>query len=314
MAKTVVPQGRISGLPAARRRGLQARNEEIAGFIFIAPWLIGFLVFHLGPLVVSLYLSFTRYDLLTPPKWIGLTNWTRLLRDPLTWQSLKVTAQYALGAVILGVIFGLALAILLNQNVRGLSVYRTVYYLPAVVSGVSVAMMWILVFHGRLGILNRLLALVGIPGPEWLADSDWVLVAFIVMSVWGVGGGMVLYLAALQGVPTALYDAAKIDGAKAWQQFRHVTVPMISPVILFNVIIGIIGSFQVFTTAFVMTGGGPGRATYFIGLGIYLNAFQFLKMGYASAMAWLLTVIILLLTFLGFKISGRWVYYEEPTR
>lgn len=296
-------------------RGILARREALAGYLAIAPWLLGFLLFELGPLLASLYLSFTKFDVLTAPEWVGMKNWQKMLfADPLIWHSLKITAIYSVGAVSLGLVLGLALALLLNQDVRGLSIYRTVYYTPAVVSGSAVAMMWLLVFNPEVGILNRLLALVGITGPAWLFDRQWALIAFIIMSIWGVGGGMVLYLAALQGVPTELYDAAKIDGAGAWARLWYVTLPMISTVIFFNLIMGIIGSFQVFTSAFIMTQGGPANATYFFVLGVYLNAFQFLKMGYASAMAWLLTIIILLLTLLAFRLSGRWVYYEGDLR
>ena len=208
----------------------------------------------------------------------------------------------------------MSLALFLNQDVRGLSYYRTVFYTPAVVSGAAVAMMWLLLLNPEIGVINRILAAVGISGPAWLFNRQWALPAFILMSIWGVGGGMVLYLAALQGVPSELYDAAMIDGAGAWPKFWFVTLPMISPVIFFNLVMGIIGSFQVFTSAFIMTKGGPANATYFFVLGIYLNAFEFLKMGYSSALAWMLAVIILVLTFIAFRSSGRWVYYEGQVR
>ncbi len=241
---------------------------------------------------------------------MGFKNWDKMLfNDPLVWHSLKVTAIYSVGAVSLGLVLGLSLALLLNQDVGGLSFYRTVFYTPAVVSGAAVAMMWRLLLNPEAGVINRILALVGIPGPAWLFDRTWALPAFIVMSIWGVGGGMVLYLAALQGVPTELYD-----GAGPFPKLWFVTLPMISPVIFFNLVMGIIGSFQVFTSAFIMTKGGPANATYFIVLGIYLNALEFLKMGYASALAWMLAVIILVLTLIAFRSSGRWVHYEGQVR
>jgi len=304
--------GAVIPLLRARPRHVshQARWEAAVGYLFLAPWLVGFLVLELGPILASLFLSLTRYDVLQPPAWIGLQNWQRMFGDPITWHSLKVTALYSVGAVTLGLIAGLGLALLLNQKIRGLSVYRTLFYMPSVVSGAAVAMMWLLIFNPEMGAVNRLLALIGIEGPKWLFDRNWALPTMIIMSLWGVGGSMVLYLAALQGVPTELYDAAMIDGAGSAAKLRFVTLPMISPVIFFNLVMGIIGSFQVFTNAYVMTEGGPMQATYFFVLHLYLNAFQFFKMGYASAMAWLLAIILLLLTLLTFAGSNRWVYYE----
>jgi multiple sugar transport system permease protein len=295
--------------------GHQARIEALTGFFCISPWLIGFLAFALWPLLQSIYLSFTNYDIFSPIKWIGLENWKKLLFvDDYTWHSLKVTAFYSVGAVSLGLVLGLALALLLNQKVRGLSIYRTIYYSPAVVSGAAVAMMWLLIFNPEMGIINSALKLVGIQGPGWIFDKQWALPTFIIMSIWGVGGGMVLYLAALQGVPTELYEAAMIDGGGAWAKLRHITIPMISPVIFFNLVMGIIGSFQVFTNSYIMTAGGPERATYFFVLFIYHNAFENLFMGYATAAAWLLAIIILALTLLTFAGSNRWVYYEGKAR
>ena len=276
---------------------------------------MGFLLFELGPLLTSLYLSLTKFDVLTTPKWVGLKNWDKMLfNDPLVWHSLKITAIYSVGAVSLGLVLGLRLALLLNQDVRGLSYYRTVCYTPAVVSGAAVAMMWLLLLNPEAGVINRILAMVGIEGPAWLFDRQWALPAFILMSLWGVGGGMVLYLAALQGVPSELYDAVIIDGAGALPKLWFITLPMISPVIFFSLVMGIIGSFQVFTSAYIMTKGGPANATYFFVLGIYLNAFEFLKMGYASALAWMLSIIILVSTFIAFRSSGRWVHYEGQIR
>jgi multiple sugar transport system permease protein len=206
------------------------------------------------------------------------------------------------------------LAVLLNQDVRGLSIYRTIFYLPSVVSGVAVAMLWLWVFNPELGVVNSLLGIVGIEGPKWFASSKWALTTFIITSLWGIGGGMVIYLAGLQGVPTSLYEAAELDGATAWHRFWHITIPMTSPVIFFNLIMGIIGSFQVFTGGYVITNGGPANATLFYVLYLYRNAFQYFKMGYASALAWILFIVILVLTLLMFRLVGGLVYYEGSPR
>lgn len=318
MARVTTTSGevKIGGGPAARW-GLSrsALRENVAGYLFISPWIIGFLIFEIGPVLAVIYLSLTNYDLVSAPTFTGLRNFERMFtRDPLFWQSLKVTAIYSVGSVLLHLIFGVALALLLNQSIRFMSVYRTVYYLPAVVSGVAVAYMWIWVLNPEAGIVNQLLGFVGIKGPNWLFNTEWVLPTFIAMSMWNLGGSMVLYLAGLQGVPTALYEAAEIDGADRWAKVWNITVPMISPVIFFNFIMGIINSFQVFTNAFIMTQGGPANATLFYVLNLYRNAFEFLKMGYSAALALVLFAIILSLTVVSFKMSNRWVYYEGQLR
>jgi multiple sugar transport system permease protein len=301
---------------AKKRRVSRAwLRENIAGFLFILPWIIGFLGFELGPVIAAVYLSLTKYKMLTPPEFIGLTNYeTMFVFDPLFWQSLKVTVIYSFATVFLSLVLGLSLALLLNQKVRGLAWYRTIYYMPAVVSGAAVAYMWRWVLNPQSGILNTLLGYIGIQGPNYLYDLNWVLPTFVLMSLWGVGGTMVLYLAALQGVPTALYDAAMIDGAGIWAKFRNVTLPMVSPVIFFNFIMGIIGSFQVFTGSYILTKGGPGHATLFYVLYLYRQAFENFKMGYAAALAMVLFVIIMALTALSFRVSSRYVYYEGQLR
>jgi multiple sugar transport system permease protein len=298
-----------------RRLSRSVVRENVAGFLFISPWIVGFLAFELGPVAAAAYLSLTSYDLLSAPELIGLRNYDRMInRDPLFWHSLRLTGIYALGSVALHVVCGVALALLLNSRIRGLSVYRTVYYLPAVVSGVAVSYMWLWVLNKDAGVLNAALRYVGVEGPNWLFSVEWALPAFILMSLWSVGGGMVLYLAGLQGVPTALYEAAALDGAGWWAKTRHVTVPMISPVIFFNFVMGIIGSFQVFTGAFVMTQGGPANATLFYVLGLYRHAFENFRMGYAAALAMVLFAIIMALTALSFRVSNRLVYYEGQLR
>ncbi len=288
-----------------------ALKENVAGFLFISPWIIGFLAFEFGPLIASFYLGLTKYDILSPPEFVGLANYDKMFtRDPLFWKSLWVTAIYSLSTVFLGVILGVMLALLLNQKIRGMSLYRTIYYLPAVVSGVAVAYMWAWIFRPEAGILNYALSLIGITGPNWLFSTTWTLPAFIMMSLWAVGGGMVLYLAGLQGVPTHLYEAASLDGAGRWARFWNVTLPMISPVIFFNFIIGIIGSFQVFTNSFVITSGGPANSTLFFVLYLYRHAFQNFKMGYAAALGMILFLVIMTLTIISFRLSNRHVFYE----
>jgi len=291
--------------------GLSQRKQDIiTGYLCILPWLIGFLSFVLGPMIFSFGLSFYESDLLTQSYFIGLRNYQELFRDELFWQSLRVTAIYAFGAVPLGTLMALLIALLLNQNLPGLGIWRTIYYLPAVISGVAVSLLWLQIFNPRAGLINNALAIFGIQGPAWLYSSTWALPALIIMSVWGVGANMLLYLAGLQGIPTHLYEAATIDGANAIRRFWHITVPMLTPTIFFNVIITLIGSFQFFTQAFVMTEGGPNNATLSMVLYLYRKAFQQIRFGYASAVAWILFAIIISLTLALQYSSKRWVYYE----
>lgn len=290
------------------------KRESIEGYLFVAPLLVGLIVFTAGPMLASLAISFCKYDIFSAPKFIGLGNYRELFRDPLFWQSLKVTAIYSFVSVPLGLTLGLAVAILMNQKIRGIAIFRTIYYLPAVVSGVAVALLWIWIFDPTYGLGNVVLKAFGLPPVAWLSDTRTALPSLILMSLWGVGGGMVIYLAGLQSVPQHLYEAASLDGANVVQKFRHVTIPMLTPVIFYNLIMGIIGSFQVFTQAFVMTNGGPVNSTLFYVLYLFRQAFNYFHMGYASAMAWVLFVIILVLTMLVFKSSAMWVYYEGERR
>ena len=286
-------------------------REALWAYGLISPWIVGFLVWTVGPMLASFVLSFTRYNVVSPTVWLGVANYREIfIIDPLFWQTLKVTFTFAIMSLPAGLVVGLALALVLNLNVPGLSVWRAIYYLPSVIAGVAVAVLWQYVLNPRFGVLNWALSLIGVKGPGWLADPRWALPSLALMSVWGAGGSMILYLASLQGVPTTLYDAAKIDGANAWGRLRHVTLPMISPVILFNLVMGTIGTFQYFTNAFVMTQGGPVNATLFYNLHLYNNAFRYFRMGYASALAWILFVIILAFTLLIFRSSSTWVYYE----
>ena len=304
--------------PAARPRRKTSRllrQEYIAFYLFASPWLIGLLFLTLGPMIASFLLSFSDYPVITPPKWIGVANYVEMFTDDkLVWQSLKVTFLYSLGAIPLTLSLAFFVAMLLNQKIKGTSVYRTVYYLPAVISGVPGALLWMWMLNPEFGLVNNVLLWFGIKGPQWFFSREWVIPSFIIMNLWTIGVTMVIFLAGLQGIPTHLYEAADIDGAGLLSKFRHITLPMISPIILFNIVIGIIDSFQIFTPAFIITNGGPANSSLFYGLHLYNNAFKFFKMGYASALAWLMFVIILLLTGLVFRITGNWVYYEGSVR
>ena len=291
------------------------RKEAIEGFLCISPWLIGFVLLTIGPVIYSFIISLTKWDMINPPKMVGFGNYATIIADDFRFrQSLKVTAIYAAVSVPLGIIFSLALAMLLNMNLKGMRLFRAIFYIPAILPPIAVSMVWLMLFNAEGGILNVLLGKVGLGPVPWLTSTEWALPSFILMSLWGVGGGMIIYLAGLQSVPTQLYESAEIDGAGSWSKFVHVTLPMISPTILFNLIMSIIGSFQVFASSFVMTQGGPAYSTLFYVLYLYQNAFMYLKMGYACALAWILFVVILGLTLLMLKASKSWVYYESELR
>ena len=276
------------------------------------PWLIGLIVFTLGPFIASLYLSFTDWRILGAPKWIGLDNYERILTaDPLFRKTLGNTVYYAIFHVIGVNVVALALAQLLNQKLRGFVLFRTLFYLPTVTSGVATALVFSLMFNGNTGIINAALRLFGIKGPNWLFSETWTMPALITISIWDLGVPMLIYLAALQNVPTELNEAALIDGANRWQRFRSVLLPLISPTIFFNVMVSVIGSFKVFTLAKVITEGGPANATLFYVLYLYRQAFESLRMGYATALGWILFIIIFALSALQIYASRRWVYYES---
>jgi len=259
----------------------------------------------------SLYLSFTSYNLLSPPQWIGLQNYQRIFSDPVFWQSLKVTLLYALGSVPGGTIIALALAMVLSQKLRGVNIWRTIFFMPSILSSIAVAILWLYIFRPEGGILNVLLSWVGIQGPDWLLSEQWALPALILMSWWSVGGQIVIYLAGLKGIPESLYEAAEIDGANNLAKFRFVTLPMLSPTIFFNVVLAIIGALQVFDVGWVLTRGGPNDATLFYMINLFERAFEFVQMGYASALAWILFVIIMVITLLVVRSSALWVFYES---
>lgn len=293
----------------------QRGKEEIAGFLFISPWILGFLAFTAGPMVISLFLSLCRADFMTPTVFVGLGNYQNILfSDPLFTKSLANTAYYSFISVPLGIIVGLAIALLLNGEFRGMRLFRTVYYLPSVVSGVAVALLWQWILNPQFGIFNAGLAWLGLPQPRWLFSEEWAKPALIIMSLWGAGGSMVIFLAGLRGVPQELYEAVSLDGAGALMRFFRITIPMITPTLLFTLVTGIIGSFQVFTAAFIMTSGGPNNATLMYVLNLYNQAFMKYHFGYASGLAWILLLIILVLTLLVFRSSALWVYYEAEVK
>jgi multiple sugar transport system permease protein len=292
-----------------------ARREELNFYLCISPWLLGFFVFILGPIVASFWFSLTRWDLLSPARFVGVRNYTRMLDDELFWTSLSVTIRYTLMYVPSEMIGGLLLALLMNQRgVHGIRGLRTIYYLPSVLSGVAFVVVWMWLFHPEAGLINATLARVGIDGPRWLTDPRTALTALWMMSLWGLGRTALIFLAGLKQVPPELYEAAAIDGAGALQSFRRVTLPMITPAIFFNLVLSIIATFQTFTSAFVATNGGPLDSTLFFVLYLYRQAFQMFNMGYASALAWVLFVVILALTLFVVRSGRWWVYYEDEAR
>ncbi len=289
-----------------------ARREALTFYLCISPWLIGVTIFVIGPMIASLYLSFTDWDLFTAPVFSGGRNYQELAQDPLIWQSLKVTLSYTALYVPTELIGGLALALLMNQRVRGISIFRAVFYLPSVLSGVAYVIVWMWLLHPSAGLVNTVLRWFGVEGPRWLLDPRTALIALWMMSFWGLGRTAVIYLAGLQSIPKELIEAAAIDGATRWQIFRRVTVPLLSPTIFFNLVLSIIATFQTFTSAFVATGGtgSPLDSTLFFVMYLYRQAFVLNNMGYASAMAWILFLVIMVLTLLIVRSARRWVYYE----
>jgi multiple sugar transport system permease protein len=304
------------------RRGLMARivgaesdlsvHRAVWGYIFLFPWALGLIIFFLGPIFASAYYGFTEYDVLSPPRFIGLANYAKAFTgDELFWPSLGRTFRYSIVVVPVGIVGSLILALLLNQKVKGTNLFRTVFFLPSLTPAVALALLWAWLFHPMLGPINLFLGLFGIQGPAWLASKDWALPALVIVSLWGgIGGGrMMIFLAGLQGVPQELYEASEIDGAGTWRKFWSVTLPMISPTMFFNLILGVIGALQVFTLAYVATAGGPSYATWFYALHIYRQSFEYFRMGYGSALAWIFVVILLFFTYFQITLSRRWVYY-----
>lgn len=297
------------------RLGKQARREELAFYLFISPWIVGLVLFDAGPIVASFVISLTDWTMLGDPHWIGGDNYQRLINDDTFFKALWNSVYFGVGSVGLGVTVSFLLALLLNQPVFGVSLFRTIFYLPAVVSGIAVAILWTNILHPDYGLLNAALAQIGIQGPGWLKSPDWAMPGLILMSVWGAGGSMVIFLAGLQSVPQHLYEAAALDGAGPWRKFLNVTIPMMSPVIFYNIVVGFIVSLQSFVLILIMTDGRPANSTLVLGLYLYRNAFTYLDLGYASALAWVLLMVILIITAIQFIGARFWVYYEAgPNR
>lgn len=288
------------------------------GLAFASPWLIGFLAFTVYPFFGSFYLSLTEYDLFNAPRWIGFDNYKEIFQDESFYKSLRNTFYMAGIAVPISLVSSLLMALLLNFKVKGISVYRTIFYLPAVIPIVASAILWTWLLNPDYGLINIFLRSIGLPDPAWLLDPAYTKPSLILMSLWGSGAGALIFLAALQGVPQQYYEAAHIDGANVWYRFWKITLPALSPVILFQLIMGLIGAFQIFTESYILAGGrvdgggslgGPDQSLLFYAVNLYQEAFVFLKMGYASALAWILFIIVLIITAVLLKTSGRWVYY-----
>lgn len=284
-------------------------------YLFISPWAFGFVVFLAGPMLFSFYLSFTQWDSFTAPVWVGLRNYSELLlKDPLFWKVVGNTFYYTLVSVPLSMALSLFLANLLSKQIRLRKFFRTLVYLPHLIPVVAVALIFKMVLNPTVGPVNSLLSLMGVNGPNWLLDPTWVKPALILMSLWQAGGGTILLLAGMNGIPREFYEAAEIDGASPFQQFWKITFPQLTPVIFFNLIMGIISSFQVFSQVFILTAGGPDNASQMAVPMLFAEAFTFYHMGYASAIAWLLFIVIMAFTALAFLTSGKWVFYESEVR
>lgn len=305
MARATAPHRLSSAFRSPLRR-----SEAIAGILFALPAMIGVLVFQLGPLVASLGLSFTNYDVLSPTSFTGIDNYMRMARDPLVIKSAINTLYVTLFGVPIGLMVALGLALLLNAPVRGISLFRTIYYLPAITPTVAAAILWIWILNSQWGLLNTVLSAVGIRGPLWLGSPYWSKPAIILMNAWASGASMLIFLAGLKGIPDQLYEAAEIDGANWWTKFIHVTLPMLTPTIFFLLVLSTIGHLKIFTEAYVLTQGGPLDSTLFYVYHLFNNAFVYFRMGYAAALAWVLFIVIMILTLIQFRLANRWVYYE----
>ena len=288
-----------------------AGRRTLTGYIFISPFSLGFLLWFLVPAGVALWLTVHDWNLIAPPKYVGAKHLVSMWEDDRFWTSLSVTTTYTLVSVPVGLVLGFGLALLLNTKIRGIRLFRTIYYLPSIVPAVANAVLWAWIFNTEYGLANVALRALGLPKIAWLQQPEWALPALILVALWGFGSGMVIYLAGLQGIPDVFYEAAEIDGAGRLAKLRHITIPLVSPVIFFNLIIGIIGSFQVFTIARLVTNGGPQNATLVYVLYMYQNAFQNLKMGYAAALAGVLFLVVVGLTLFVFKYVGSRVHYED---
>ncbi len=301
-------------VPSAPRKGLSPRRKEaIACYLFIMPWILGFIIFVFAPMVASAFLSLTQFSVMSPPEWIGTANYVQMVHTPLFWQSLSNTLFMVALDLPLGLLASLSAAVLLNQKLRGINIFRTIFYLPALIPAIANVLLWVWIFDKDSGILNVFLKLIGLAPQPWLTDPQWAKPSLILMNLWGIGGAMLIYLAGLKGIPMELHEAGKIDGANTWQAFWKITIPLLTPTILFQLVIGVIFEFQIFTQGYIL-GGGPNFSTTFYVLELFNNAFRYLKMGYASAMAWVLFAITLVITLLVFRSTPYWVYYEAERR
>ena len=289
-------------------------SEARDGYLFILPWILGFIIFTAGPMLASLYISFTRWEIVTPSVWVGGAQYVKLFNDDRFWLSLYNTSYYVFIGVPLHLFFALLAALAVNMNLRGIHFFRTAYYVPSLTPVVANSILWVWIFHPEWGLANAFLEWIGLEGLYWLQDPRLAKPALIVMSFWSIGGQMVILLAGLKGIPMELYEAAAIDGANWWSRFWRVTLPLLTPALFFNLIIAIIGAFQVFTQAYIMTEGGPNYSTLFYLLYLFRAAFENFRMGYASAMAWVLFIIVLAFTIVQFMLSDRWVFYEGDVR
>jgi multiple sugar transport system permease protein len=301
------------------RQGRMAREEEHAAFLFLLPWLIGLVLFLVGPIIASVLLSMTNWNIISEPRWVGLANYQEMLfEDRKFWQSIRVTLYYTVLAVPLGLLAGLGVSLLLNMRLPGMYGFRTILYLPSVISGVAVAVLWITLLNPELGAINQFLRAIGVENPpRWLNSPTWAVPSLVLVGLWGVGGGAIIYLAGLQNIPPQLYEAAEIDGAGPWGRFRNVTLPLLTPTLFFNLITGLIGAFQVFDTAFIMGGsrGGTSGSLNFYLLNLWNEGFRGGRLGYASALAWVLVLLAAIVITVTFRTSDRWVYYEtEPEK
>jgi multiple sugar transport system permease protein len=282
-------------------------------YLFISPWLIGFVVFTLGPMLYSIYLSLFEWDIIHEAQWVGLDNYIKAVSDPRVIQSLQVTFLFAFLSVPLNLVLGFLIALFMNVRLFGMHVFRTLYYLPAIIGGIPQAVLFSKLL-ARDGSFNQFLGLFGIDGPSWLVDSDFAIFGVVFMALWSAGSGMIIYLAGLADIPDSLYEAAEIDGAGTWAKFRFITIPQMTPILFFNLVTGLIGAMQIFDVAYIFGRGGPGGSLRFYVYNLWQNAFEFFKMGYASALAWILFVIILIMTLLVFRSSSLWVFYETEVQ
>jgi multiple sugar transport system permease protein len=297
-----------------RRPGVMSasrRQDLFFGLLFASPFILGVLIFWIGPMLYSIFLTTQDWNLVNAPKFAGFGNFERMFSDPMVTQSLKVTAYFTFVGVPLQLLTAFFLSVMLNRPIRAQGIYRTIYYLPSITPAVASAVVWVQILNPEAGVLNAILSVFGIAHVKWLFDPVATIPAFILMSLWFVGPQMIIFLAGLQGVPKELIEAAEIDGANTWQRFWAVTVPMVSPIIFFNLVVGIIGTFQVFTQSYVMTNGGPQDQTRFIALYIYQNGFQYFRMGYAALLSWVVFIIVLFFTIIQFRLATNWVFYER---